>query len=399
LFTVRSLQTAPVGRTRIEPNLYLEVTKDGRTRRFLYRFVSPVTHRATESGLGVWPAVSLADARAKAADMRSAIAKGVDPIIANREERAARKATNQPATTLGSALTAYVDAYRDKGDSTQQLKAALERHAASLLPRSIAEITTNEVLAVLAPIQAKLPKTAARVRANLSVIFNYALARAMFTGGDPASAAIFKFLLPAAPPSVPHKMMPFASVPSFFARLQEQVSASRLCLMWLILTASRSQEAIRCEWSEIDLAQRLWVVPEHKIKMRRTHKVPLSAPALAVLELARQLGDDRYVFPSMTRGTPLGPRVLEGIMHKTMGEPYSVHGMRATFSTFCGETQPFAFEDVEACLAHLTGNSVSRAYDRSEKIAKRAAILEAWGAYITNTTFTNVVSFPHAAQG
>jgi integrase len=398
LFTVRTLQTAPVGRTRIAPNLYLEVTKDGRTRRFLYRFVSPVTGRATEAGLGVWPATSLADAGAKAAEYRSLIAKKQDPIILNREARAARKAKKEPAATLGHALKAYVDAFRDKGDPTEQLKAALERYAAPLLSHPIAAITTNDVLAVLAPIQARLPRTAARVRAALSTCFNYAIARAMFTGGDPASAAVFKYLMPPSPPSVPHKMMPFASVPSFFARLQNQVSAPRLCLMWLILTASRSQEAIRCEWSEIDMSQRLWVVPAEKIKMRRTHKVWISNAALAVLEQARQMGDDRYVFPSMTRGTPLGPRVLEGILHKTMGEPYSVHAFRASFSTFCNETQSFAFEDVEMCLAHLPGNSISRAYDRSEKLAKRAAILEAWAAYITGATVPNILIFPSAAR-
>jgi integrase len=393
MFTTRSAQTAPIGRHHADDKgLYLEVTKNG-TRRWLYRFTSPITHKPTEAGLGVFPQISLAKARAKAAEYRALVADGQDPISLKREARAATKAAQKPVPTLGTALAAYVDAFKDKGDPTQQVKLTLERHTGPLLSCPIATVTTNDVLQVLVPIQARLPKTAARVRACLSVLFNYAIARGMMSGGDPASAAVFKYLMPPPPASTPHRMMPFALVPSFFARLQEQVTAPRLCLLWLILTASRSQEAIRCEWSEIDLEQRLWTVPPDKIKMRRVHRVPISTPALAVLEQARQLGDDRYVFPGLTLGSPMNRRILESVMHKQMGEPYAVHGLRASFSSWAGETQPFAFEDVEACLAHQIGNAVSRAYDRAERLAKRAAVLEAWGSFVAGAAGSNVVRF------
>jgi integrase len=105
-------------------------------------------------------------------------------------------------------------------------------------------------------------------------------------------------------------MMRFAQVPEFFARLGEIPSPSRLSLH---LTAARSQEAIKAEWGEIDLSQSLWTVPAHRMKKRRLHKVPLSAPTLAVLEQARSLfGDAGYVFPGLTRGLPLNAGALEG---------------------------------------------------------------------------------------
>ena len=66
--------------------------------------------------------------------------------------------------------------------------------------------------------------------------------------------------------------------------------------------------------------------------------------------------------------------------------------------TWANETQPFAFEDVEACLAHLTGNAVSRAYDRAEKIGKRAMILETWGSFVTGASASNVVPFDAQAR-
>jgi integrase len=164
----------------------------------------------------------------------------------------------------------------------------------------------------------------------------------------------------------------------------------------MILTASRSQEAIRVEWADIDLGARLWVVPEHKIKMRRAHKVP-SAPALALLAQARDLfGSEGFVFPGATKGSPASSRILESVLHQQMGEPYAVHGFRASFSTWANELTTFAFEDVEMCLARLSGNAVSRAYDRSEKLAKRAAILQAWGDYVIGATASNVVPFAAA---
>jgi integrase len=391
VFTVRSLQAAKPGRTRIERGLYVEVSKDEKSRRFLLRFVSPQTHRATEAGLGTHPTVSLADARAKASEYRALIAKGIDPIHAKREARASRIAEAKASTTFLSALSAYVDAFKDKGDPTIERDALVRRHVAALLPRPLVSISTADVLSAIQPVQAKLPKTAAKARAAISTVFDYALAKGMFSGANPARASVFRYLMPAPPASTPHRMMPFAEVPTFFTSLCETQSASRLCLAFLILTAARSQEAIRVEWSEIDMSQRLWTIPAHKIKARRVHKVPLSPQALDVLHEARDMFDDRYVFPGLTRGSPLNPRALENVMHKRLREPYTVHGFRATFSTWANETQGFAFEDVEMCLAHQTGNAVSRAYDRAEKIAKRAVILETWGSFVTSASASNVV--------
>jgi integrase len=247
------------------------------------------------------------------------------------------------------------------------------------------------------PVQKTIPKTAARVRAAIATVFDYSIALGLFAGANPASAAAFKFLVPPPPASIPHRMMPFASIPSFYARLTETPTAGRLCLAFLILTAARTQEALRVEWADIDLATRLWTAPEHKIKMRRAHKVPLSAPALAVLAQARELfGDTGYVFPGAIKGSPASSRALESLLHEQLAEPYAVHGFRASFSTWANELTAFAFEDVEACLAHQTGNAVSRAYDRSEKLAKRVAILQAWGDYVTGATASNVVPFAAA---
>jgi integrase len=399
MFTAKNAENAAPGRHHADypAGLYLEVAKDGRSRRWVFRFTSPVTHRPTEAGLGAFPLISLADARDKAAEYRSLVAKGTDPIIAKRQARAADDAAKVAAKTLGTALSAYAQAFAEKGEPTVMLESSLRRHVPALLGRPMSAVSTQDVLMALASVQARSPKTAARVRAAVSTVFDYAIARGMHSGVNPASTAIFRFLVPSPPASVPHRMMPFDMVPEFYARLTETPTASRLCLAFLILTAARTQEALKVEWADIDLTARLWVVPEHKIKMRRAHKVPLSTAALALLAQARDLfGDSGFVFPGMVKGSPASPRALESLLHRQLKQPYAVHGFRAAFSTWANELTAFAFEDVELCLAHQTGNAVSRAYDRSEKLAKRAAILEAWGDYVTGAAVSNVVQFAAA---
>jgi hypothetical protein len=218
VLTVRSVQTATPGRHLDGRGLYLEVSQDGKTKRWLYRFTSPVTHRPTEAGgIGIFPETSLADARAKADEYRSLVKQGIDPIVAKREKRAARIALQKSATTFDDALRAYVDAFADKGAAIFELDALVRRHVAALLPRPLASIATSDVLSALAPVQTRLPKTAARVRAATSVVFGYALARDMFTGSNPASREVFKFLLPAPPTSTPHRMCPIDDVPATLA--------------------------------------------------------------------------------------------------------------------------------------------------------------------------------------
>jgi integrase len=325
------------------------------------------------------------------------VAKGTCPIAAKREARAVAVVAERAATKLGDALAAYAKAFETNGASVTEMAARLRRHVPALLGRPLTAISTQDVLMAIAPLQAKLPKTAARVRAALGTCFDYAIARGMHDGGNPASQTVFKFLLPPPPASVPHRMMLVDAIPAFFARLGETVSPNRLCLKFLVLTAARSQEAIRVEWCDIDMDQRLWTVPACKIKMGRVHRVPLSSQALDVLATAQNMfGADRFVFPGATKGSPMSPRVLESLMHQQLREPYSVHGFRAAFSTFAHDHTEFAHELIEMALAHVEGrgNAVARAYNRSDALERRRALMEVWGRFCAGEgVASNVVAF------
>jgi integrase len=398
LFTVRSLQSAKPGRHRIERGLYVEISKDGASRRFLLRFVSPQTHRATEAGLGTWPTVSLADARARAAEMRTMISKGIDPIVAKREKRAAALAEAKASTTFADALRAYVDAFKNEGVPIVEREALLVRHVDALMGRSLASITTGDVLAALQPLQTRLPKTAARTRGAISIVFGYALARNMFTGSNPAARDVFKFLMPSPPKSEHHRAMDYRDIPAFWQRLRAKRSAPSLALQLLVLAGLRTSEALRLVWDEIDLVERTITIPKERMKARKEHVVPIVDPMLAILDEARDLfGDRGYAFPGMTKGSPCHPRILENLLHKQFDVPVSAHGFRSTLRDWLGDCTGVERETCEMILAHTIGG-VEGAYRRSTSIEKRRQALTLWGDYVTGAQASNVVQFATSAR-
>jgi integrase len=398
VFTVRSLQTAKPGRHRIDRGLYLEVAKDRRSRRFLLRFVSPQTHRATEAGLGTYPAVSLADARAKASEYRSLIAKGIDPIQQKREARAQVIAERKASTTFENALSAYVDAFKNKGASIFELEALLRRHVAALLPCPLATITTGDVLSALAPVQARLPKTAARTRAAASAVFGHALARNMFIGSNPAARDVFRHLMPSPPKSEHHRAMDYRDIPAFWQRLREKRTAPALMLRLVILTAMRTGEARSLSWDEIDLDQRLILIPKERMKTRKSHQVPIVDAIYDVLSEARDMfGDAGFVFPGMTKGSPCHPRALENLLHKQLDVPVSAHGFRSTLRDWLGDCTNVDRDTAEQILAHAIGG-VEGAYRRSTSVEKRRQALTLWCNYVTSAQVSNVVSFAALTQ-
>ena len=107
-------------------------------------------------------------------------------------------------------------------------------------------------------------------------------------------------------------------------------------------------------------------------------------------------GVGRYVFPGAAKGSPQSARTLESVMHRKMREPYAVHGFRAAFSTFAHDCTEFPHELVELALAHVEGrgNAVARAYNRSDALERRRALMVAWAAHVTReAAATNVVPF------
>ena len=180
--------------------------------------------------------------------------------------------------------------------------------------------------------------------------------------------------------------MPFVAVPSFITVLRRKPSFGRLALELLILTSVRSQEVRFGTRSEFDLNDRLWTIPADHMKRSKTHIVPLSDAAVAVLARANafRLPDSDIVFPGMA-GKPMSDMKLLKVL-RDMGEPFHVHGFRSAFTDWSAN-EGFADAVVEAALAHKTPDAVQAAYRRTtylgttDQPGARVNLMTEWGRY------------------
>jgi integrase len=152
-------------------------------------------------------------------------------------------------------------------------------------PKKVSEIGLYDVLAILKPVWNTKPETASRLRGRLERVLAFCKTKGWRTGENPAAwRGNLDTLLPK--PSklkaeAHHAAMAYVDVPAFLAKLRAVEGMSALALEFQILTACRSGEVLKAQWSEIDLEARLWRIPASRMKARREHVVPLSEPAMA----------------------------------------------------------------------------------------------------------------------
>ena len=135
-------------------------------------------------------------------------------------------------------------------------------------------------------------------------------------------------------------------------------------------------------WDELgDLAERVWTVPAVRMKGHREHRVPLSDAALAVLTAMAKVRVGAFVFPGAQLNRPVSPGALQQVLERMKWDDVTVHGFRSTFRDWAADRTSFPSDIVEMALAHQVGSEVERAYRRSDLMAKRRQLMEAWAVY------------------
>ena len=153
-----------------------------------------------------------------------------------------------------------------------------------------------------------------------------------------------------------------------------------LAFEFLVLTAARSGEVHFAAWDEMDTTEHVWTIPATRMKMKREHRVPLCGRALAILAVARALGDGPLVFPSRS-GRRLDLKQLRLLLERC-GIAAVPHGFRSSFRDWAAEETDHPREVIEAALAHAVGNKVEEAYARSDLFARRRRLMDNWAAYL-----------------
>ena len=190
-------------------------------------------------------------------------------------------------------------------------------------------------------------------------------------------------------PSVPHVQAPAVLVA---IRTSDTWMFTRLALVFLILTGARSGEVRGAVWDEINLNERLWIIPEERMKHGEEHRVALSAHAVAVLEIARSLGSRTgLIFPSPKGGMPY-TKDLADVLHR-LDIAAVPHGFRSTFRTWCGDSGVL-WEQAEASISHVVGSKVERAYARGDLLERRRPVMESWAQYLCGDAVPVLSDFP-----
>jgi integrase len=381
--------------------LCLQVARGG-TKSWILRY--RLSGRRHYLGLGPVPAVTLAEARARAAAARQMLDNGQDPIAAKQGRRAATLLTAARTVTFAQASAAYIDAHAAawKPGTAEQWRQTLRLHVNPVIGAlPVGSIDTPLVMQVLTPIWSTKTTTASRARGHIESVLDWAKVAGHRDGDNPARwDGHIENLLPAKARIAPvqhHAALAYADLPAFMGALRQHPDLAARALEFTILTAARTDEVRLADWSEIDLATRMWTVPGARMKMKKEHRVPLSDAATALLGALPSAGArSGLVFPGFRPGRPLAKMSLLLLVRRLGHDVITVHGFRSAFSTWAAERTTFASEVVELALAHDTGSKVARAYRRTDQFEERVRLMARWADYCGGKASGEVIELRRA---
>lgn len=339
-------------------------------------------------GIGPFPEVSLADARAEAAEMRRQARQGVDPIAERRAARDALRASQAKGITFDRCAERYLAGVADQFRNPKhrrQWHTSLDTYASPVIGSlPVDRIELAHVIQVLEPIWREKTETASRVRGRLEKVLDYATVRGYRSGENPAR---WKGNLDAILPQPNklkriehHRALPWSDAPTFRRALAKRQGIAARALEFLLLTAARSGEVRGATWAEIDLNRATWTIPGERMKAGKEHVVPLSKDAVKLLEALPRFEDVPYVFPSR-EGKPLSDMSLSAVMRR-MELDATPHGLRSTFRDWVSERTSYSHEVAEMSLAHTIPNAVERAYRRGSLLEKRRRLMADWARFL-----------------
>ena len=385
--SARSVATASKPGYHSDGNgLYLQVSPTG-TKSWILRY--SLDRRAREMGLGPLTLVSLAEARQASLTARKLLREGVDPTEERARARQARQLHQARSVTFEMCAEAYIEAHAPgwrNAKHAEQWRSTLKTYAFPIfgdLP--VQNIDTPLVMKVLDPIWHTKTETASRVRGRLESVLDWAKARRLREGDNPALwRGHLDQLLPKrsrVQKVVHHPALPFDEMGAFMCDLAAEVGIAARGFEFQILTAARTGEVIGARWDEVHEGRALWVIPGSRMKAGREHRVALSGRAIALLSAMRAERQSEFVFSGRRLDRPLSNMAFLAVL-KRMGRPdLTAHGFRSSFRDWAAERTDHSRDVVEMALAHSIGDKVEAAYRRGDLFEKRALLMEEWAGH------------------
>jgi integrase len=358
------------------------------------------------------PGLSLAEARAKARELRMVAKRAgsiLSPTAAKVETRKAKEQADlieaaKSKTFKQCAELCIVDkrAGWKSEKHAKQWSATLEAYAYEKIGElPVGSIDRGLVLDILRPIWTEKTETASRLRGRIETVLNWAKVNGYRDGDNPAAwkgnlAHVLAERQKLARGH--HAALPYAEVGDFMIALRKREGISARALELAILCASRSAEIRLAEWSEMDVEAKVWTIPAARMKAGKEHRVPLSDEAIALLAGLPRVEGSPFVFPA-PRGGALSDMALTAVLKRMGHDGLTQHGFRSTFRDWAGETTAYPREVIEHALAHLLKDKAEAAYQRGTLLAKRARLMADWATYCgqASATGSNVVALQGAS--
>lgn len=340
-------------------------------------------------GLGIYPDVSLKDARERRDQARKELANGVDPAAKKRKD--ARAAKVSAANTFSAVAEAFIA--KNIRDGLADNTIIKRRWFAKLLQKFIGDRPINEIqpidiLEAVRPFEAaKNDEKAHRTLQFVGSVFRFAVANQLATTD---STRDLRGALAKRRPKHLAAILEPKRVGELLRAIDgyegQGLSITRIALQLSPYVFVRPGELRRAEWSELDLDAAEWRIPAAKMKGRREHIVPLSEQAVALFRAAQELtGHWKYVFPSIrTPAKPMSENTVNAALRRLgfTGDEMTAHGFRAMASTLLNESGKWSPDAIERALAHKDKDAIRAAYHRGAHWDERVKMAQWWANYL-----------------
>lgn len=374
--------------------LYLRVKLNG-TKLWLFNYYRPSDKKRSNISFGAYPDVTLSVARERRREARALLAQGIDPKLHKEEQLATAQAEQEAsANTFERMASKWLELKRHDvseayaADSWRSLELYVLPFIGDL---PIDQIRAPKVIEILRPIEADgKHETVRRLCQRINEILDYSVNHGLLHA-NPCSAVrkVFKKPTKKHMPTLKPEELPLLMADIANGRLDP---TTRCQIEWSLHTLVRPGESAGTRWDEIDMEAKVWNIPAERMKMARSHRVPLTPHAISLLERMKPISGHRpFVFPGYR--DPLGhindQSANAALKRLGYGGRLVAHGLRSLGSTILNE-QGFNPDAIEAALSHADENEIRRAYNRSDYFEQREIMMGWWSNHIEQASQGNL---------
>jgi integrase len=370
--------------------LHLEVRPTGAK---LWRLRYRLAGKENVYAIGRYPEVDLRAARAERDAAKRTIKEGIHPSHKRKLDRIQQ--TSDHANTFAAVANEWLGLNEEKWTARtyKQRERALEADVYPFIGSlPIRQITPAHVLDIVQRVERRAPTMAVIVNQSIAAICKRAIVT-LRADTDP-TAAIQGALKPRT--TQHYEPLSEAELPEFLQAVEDYPGqfGNKTALQLMLLTLTRTVELIGARWNEFDLEQKSWTIPAERMKSRKEHRVPMSDQAINLLKKLHGVSGHReFLFPN--RSDPRRP-ASRGVLWKAIASlgykgKFTVHGIRATGSTFLNE-MGFRADVIERQLAHAEPNKARASYNQADYLEERRLMMQTWADFLdAQSDGTNVI--------